>query len=244
MPPPSAPEEEHVFPDRHRSHLSGDESSALVESVQTWRYSVDARQYGFFLAKKVRKYGRRVVPEHGTAECEDLPEYRRPETPGSPTSSLDFSWKVDSLSKYDEGFFDSVHRDDRFVGFADPSTYESYPGWMLRNLLVLIRQRWHLQKVQILCYRDIQSRRHEANTTILRLEMEATSKEGQAAASTETSSGTNPTPPKITGWERNAAGKVTSKIANLGEYMDPKRYVSYRCSRKTDFLDWLIKRLI
>lgn len=33
--------------------------------------------------------------------------------------------------------------------------------------------------------------------------------------------------PKVTGWERNSAGKVVSRVANLGEYMDPQRSVTF-----------------
>lgn len=39
------------------NRLGGRESTPLVEAVQTWKYSVDARQHGFFLAKKLRKVG-------------------------------------------------------------------------------------------------------------------------------------------------------------------------------------------
>src|SRR3989440_5978207 len=34
------------------------ETTALVDKVQTWRYSVDNRQHGFFLAKKNRRLQR------------------------------------------------------------------------------------------------------------------------------------------------------------------------------------------
>src|SRR5215471_5266139 len=33
-------------------NLTGFESTTLVDAVQTWRYGVDARQHGFFLARK------------------------------------------------------------------------------------------------------------------------------------------------------------------------------------------------
>ena len=217
-PPPTADEGEHVYPDRSRATLTSDETTSLVECVQTWRYSVDARQYGFFLVKKLRKYTKRASGDYGNSSTyrDEATESHRSTPPISPGLSMDFSWKVDSLSKYDEGFFDGTHRHDRFICFADPSTYQEYPGWMLRNLLVLVRKRWHLQRIQILCYRDTQSRRHEAKSTILHLELDHPTI-GATAVSTDSEM------PKITGWERNATGKVTSKIANLGEYMDPQR---------------------
>lgn len=198
--------------------LTSPETAALVERVQTWRYSVDARQYGFFIAKKVRHRVAAKSPVASEQSDSGLESGHRSTTPETPNNPLGYSWEVGSLADYHDGFFDGVYPQDRYVCFADPSTYPTYPGWILRNLLVLIRRRWQLQKVQILCYRDIHARRDEAQSIILRLE---------ASDIDTTVSGAEPTPPdmpKVTGWERNAAGKVTSKIANLGEYMDPKRY--------------------
>ena len=184
--------------------LKSDETTALVEAVQTWRYRVDARQYGFFLAKKVPQRKRYST---------DSADEQRPKTPGATESSLDFSWEIGVLADYEQDFFHSVAPNDRFVCFADPSTYHQYPGWMLRNLLILIRKRWRLRKVQILCYRDVQSRRDDARSLILKLET------GHDAIGEGHSEPT----PKITGWERNNDGKFTNKVANLGEYMDPQR---------------------
>ena len=142
-------------------------------------------------------------------------------TPDTPKDPLGYSWEVGSLADYHNGFFDGVYSEDRYVCFADPSTYPTYPGWILRNLLVLIRRRWQLQKVQILCYRDIHARRDEAQSIILTLEASDIDTPISAPSRAESNP---PAMPKVTGWERNAAGKVTSKIANLGEYMDPQRY--------------------
>ena len=184
--------------------LTSSEATALVDAVQTWRYSVDVRQYGFFLAKKKH---RALHPDS------DDGADRRPTTPGSQTAFLDFEWIIGSLASYEEGFFKGAEPEDQFVCFADPSNYETYPGWMLRNLLVLVRRRWNLDKVQILCYRDIQTQRHEARSRVLHLKLgEPIS---NAAFSDEM--------PKVTGWERSGTGKVISKVANLGEYMDPQR---------------------
>ena len=199
-------------------HLTGVESTALVDCVQTWRYRVDARQHGFFIAKKRRDHIAAKPREDHDAQQESGHRSTTPETDGN---NLGFYWEVGSLANYHDGFFDGIPPEDRYICFADPSTYATYPGWMLRNLLVLIRKRWQVQKVQILCYRDIQARRDEARSIILRLEASDTN--------TPVITGSNEDSailemPKITGWERNAAGKVTSKIANLGEHMDPQRY--------------------
>lgn len=198
--------------------MTGQETAALVDCVQTWRYRVDARQHGFFLAKKQQndpstiEPGRNQLPEIRMKNDED--SEKRPCTPGTSGHKLGFHWCVGSLTEYESGFFHGMSQEDQFVCFADPSTYANYPGWMLRNLLVLIRRRWKLDRVQILCYRDIQARRDDAKSVVLRLECG----EVRAVSSSEM--------PKVTGWERNISGKVTSRVANLGEYMDPQRYVA------------------
>ena len=216
-------EEDDVSEDVARSeedlvtHMSGTETAALVDAVQTWRYRVDSRQHGFFLAKKQRGEGF-AIDSRTTAE-EDSSQ--RPITPGTPGEKLGFTWSIGALTDYEQGFFDGTPQEDRYVCFTDPSTYPKYPGWMLRNLLVLIRRRWKLNEVQILCYRDVHSHRDDAKSIILSLRLEG--------STPPTGSGTDaPTSlemPKVTGWERNSAGKVVSRVANLGEYMDPQRYL-------------------
>ncbi len=187
------------FSESRPARLSGAETSSLVEKVQTWRYGVDARQHGFFLAKRRR-----------------LPSSEANHSVGS-----DICWDIAPLGRYDSGFFDDAQPEDRFVAFVDPSTYTQNPGWMLRNLLVLIRQRWKLDQVQILCYRDVQSRRDEPRSIILQLR----AGESTSASSVPNSDGVAGMPqmPKTTGWERNKEGKLASKVANLGDYLDPRR---------------------
>ncbi|KAL8923802.1 MAG: hypothetical protein Q9172_002983 [Xanthocarpia lactea] len=213
-------------------HLSGIESTALVESVQTWRYAVDARQYGFFLAKRVRKLS--------SDEADDGASGNRPQsratTPEASTYNLDYYWVVGSLAKYEAGFFDGVEPIDQFICFADPSTYKEYPGWMLRNLLVLIDQRWGLNKVQILCYRDIQPQREDARSMILGLVRD------ERSESSTTVDRVTPVQdlPRVSGWERSATGKISSKVANLGEYMNPQRLADQAVDLNLKLIKWRI----
>lgn len=91
--------------------------------------------------------------------------------PITPTvDELGFRWAVGSLSSYENGFFEHVEPEDRFVCFADPSNYATNPGWMLRNYLILVRQRWHLDEVQIMCYRDTHARREHPSSLIMTLQ--------------------------------------------------------------------------
>ncbi|KAK2800332.1 Autophagy protein 7 [Emmonsiellopsis sp. PD_5] len=202
-------------------HLTADESTALVEAVQTWRYGVDARQHGFFLAKKDRH------PANASPSDVQGGGERRNNQPLSPRGEeLGFSWKISSLSGFETDFFSHTKFEDRFICFADPSNYPDAPGWMLRNLLVLVRQRWNLHEVQILRYRDVQSRRDQGRSIIIRLKSEPTRPEVAM--------------PKVTGWERNASGKLTGRITNLAENMDPKRLADQSVDLNLKLMKWRI----
>lgn len=194
------------------SQLIGKETTALADEVGTWRYATDKREHGFFLAKKV------PLPSS---------ESPRPPTPGASGDELDYKWIVGSLRKFESGFFDGVPMENQFVAFVDPSTYPENPGWMLRNLLVLIKRRFKLNKVQILCYRDIHSRRHEARSRIIVLETE-----GQAAETDVM--------PKVTGWERNSNQKLSPKTTNLAQYMDPSHLADQAVDLNLKLMKWRI----
>lgn len=187
----------------------GQDSTALVDEVGTWRYSTDAREHGFFLAKKDRS--------PTTIESDD---------PGTPGNELGYRWVVGSLRDFETGFFDGINVEDQYVAFVDPSTYPDYPGWMLRNLLVLIRRRYKLNRVQILSYRDVQSKRHEARSRIFVLE----TTEGNASNDM----------PKTTGWERNSLGKLTHKVTNLSQYMDPSQLADQSVDLNLKLMKWRI----
>lgn len=195
--------------------LNGKDTTALTDVMGTWKYSTDPREHGFFLAKRVRP--------------SNLPNPA--DRPGSPDLSevdddLGYKWDIGSLRQFETGFFYGVHEKDQFVSFVDPSTYEDNPGWMLRNLLVLVRQRFKLDKVQILCYRDTQARRHEARSRILVLE--------------STPKATMTEMPKVTGWERNAIGKLSPKTTDLKKYMDPQELANSAVDLNLKLMKWRI----
>ncbi|KID87862.1 E1-like activating enzyme [Metarhizium guizhouense ARSEF 977] len=187
--------------------FTADESTELVDRVGTWRYSVDSRQHGFFLAKKVR--GQEM-------QTEDM----------EGSNSIGFRWEVSTLGSFEEGFFNDIPEEDRYVAFADPSTYAEGPGWPLRNLLVLIRQRFRASRAKILCYRDTWARRHEARSVVLPIEMDPveTMEMGEM--------------PKVTGWERSRNGKLQAQQANLADYMDPTRLADSSVDLNLKLMKW------
>lgn len=188
--------------------LNSDETTALMDRVGTWRYIVDKREHGFFLAKKI--WGEKP---------KDLNEH-------DPAIKIPYRWEVASLRSFEDGFFDGVAEEDRFVTFLDPSTFSDGPSWPLRNLLILIRHRFRLSKINILCFRDEWSRRHEAKSIIIPITMDPV--EDMEIKEM----------PKVTGWERAKNGKLQAQLANLGEYMDPNRLADSSVDLNLKLMKW------
>lgn len=191
-------------------HLTADESTALVDRVGTWRYEKDSREHGFFLAKKIRGQEPDSVDDTDVAQ------------------RLPYKWEVGSLRDFEDGFFNEIPEEDQYVAFADPSTYPEGPGWPLRNFLVLIRQRFRLRKVKVICFRDTWARRHEARSVILPIEMDPV--ESMECAEM----------PKVTGWERSRNGKLQAQQVNLGEYMDPTKLADSSVDLNLKLMRWRI----
>jgi ubiquitin-like modifier-activating enzyme ATG7 len=148
---------------------------------------------------------------------------------------LGFRWEASSLREFETGFFQNVEEEDQYIGFVDPSTYPENPGWMLRNLLVLIRSRYRLSKVKILCYRDVHSKRHEPRSIVLNLA--STQPESAVDESTEASS---PALPRVTGWERNSQGKLSAKMTDLSLYMNPRQLADQSVDLNLKLMKWRI----
>lgn len=212
--------------------MTPEETTSLVDKVQTWRYAVDNRQHGFFLAKKNRRLQREYSRE------DDI-ESHWPITPKSPTQHLGYTWQISSLSSYETGFFEGEYSEDCYVCFADPSNYAepAAPGWVLRNLLVLIRQRWKRDRIQILCYRDVQAHRDAARSVVFDLELSRTAKKSKD----KSESGTDgEAMPRVVGWERNAYGKLAGRLADLTEYMDPLKLADQSVDLNLKLMKWRI----
>ncbi|KEF51571.1 autophagy-like protein 7 [Exophiala aquamarina CBS 119918] len=223
------------------ARLNSIESTTLVDKVMTWKYGVDSRQHGFFIVRKERTRSQ-------NAEDEEFGP-TSPQTPLTPSENLGYIWTVGSLSSYETGFFDGVEPEDRYVCFADPSNYSdpAAPGWMLRNLLVLVGQRWKIDKVQILAYRETQMRRDAARSIIFTMQVSKERKLPPQSSSSAaeppplaTAASQIPPTPKVVGWERNAQGKLTGRLADLTEYMDPKKLADSSVDLNLKLMKWRI----
>src|SRR5690606_27132819 len=116
--------------------------------------------------------------------------------------------------------------EDQYVAFVDPSTHSEGLGWPLRNLLVLIRQRFRLRRARLLCYRDIWSRRHEARSVILPIELDAVEKMEMTDM------------PNVSGWERSRNGKMQARQMDLSALMDPSRLADSSVDLNLKLMKW------
>uniref|UniRef100_H3A244 Ubiquitin-like modifier-activating enzyme ATG7 n=1 Tax=Latimeria chalumnae TaxID=7897 RepID=H3A244_LATCH len=103
------------------------------------------------------------------------------------------------------------------VGVYDPCTLSQYPGWPLRNLLILIAYKctqWttvYYHTLEVLCFRDrtMQGVRDIKHSIIFEIKLPRMAE--------------SPGCPKCVGWEKNQKGGMGPRIVNLSECMDPKR---------------------
>ncbi|KAF8447073.1 autophagy ubiquitin-activating enzyme ApgG [Kalaharituber pfeilii] len=202
-----------IEPGKKIKQLTPEHSTALYDKLSTWRYSVDTRQHGFFLVKRIK---------------EDEGE-----------ESSDEGWRVGALGDYEQGFFESKNGEEiteRLVGFTDPSTETENPGWPLRNLLVLARKRWGLRKVRVLCYKETQATRDMPRSFILPLAVVGDHVEVNGEASLLSKA----LPKVASGWERNEDGKLATKVANLGQTMDPIKLAETQVDLNNKLMKWRI----
>ncbi|XP_067907947.1 ubiquitin-like modifier-activating enzyme ATG7 isoform X2 [Heterodontus francisci] len=114
------------------------------------------------------------------------------------------------------------------VGVYDPCTLTQYPGWPLRNFLILIAYNWgsFLDSLEVLCFRDrtMQGVRDTQHSIIFEVKLP------QMASVTDC--------PKCVGWEKNQKGSLGPRMVNLSECMDPKRLAESSVDLNLKLMRW------
>uniref|UniRef100_A0A2K6T6E4 Ubiquitin-like modifier-activating enzyme ATG7 n=1 Tax=Saimiri boliviensis boliviensis TaxID=39432 RepID=A0A2K6T6E4_SAIBB len=132
-----------------------------------------------------------------------------------------------SLLKCYSDFFQG-QRTKITIGVYDPCNLAQYPGWPLRNFLVLAAHRWSssFQSVEVLCFRDrtMQGARDVAHSIIFEVKLP------EMAFS--------PDCPKAVGWEKNQKGGMGPRMVNLSECMDPKRLAESSVDLNLKLMCW------
>uniref|UniRef100_A0A665UFK5 Ubiquitin-like modifier-activating enzyme ATG7 n=1 Tax=Echeneis naucrates TaxID=173247 RepID=A0A665UFK5_ECHNA len=126
------------------------------------------------------------------------------------------------------GDWDTFFTDNKkvTVGVYDPCTLSQHPGWPLRNLLVLLANRWgsKLDTVEVLCFRDrtLQGSRSIQHSVIFQVKLPNLSDMC----------------PKSVGWEKNSKGAMGPRMVNLSECMDPKRLAESSVDLNLKLMRW------
>ncbi|XP_076972657.1 ubiquitin-like modifier-activating enzyme ATG7 isoform X4 [Tamandua tetradactyla] len=132
-----------------------------------------------------------------------------------------------SLLKHCSDFFQG-QRTKITVGVYDPCNLAQYPGWPLRNFLVLAAHRWSssFQAVEVLCFRDrtLQGARDSTHSILFEVKLP------EMAFS--------PDCPKAVGWEKNQKGGMGPRMVNLSECMDPKRLAESSVDLNLKLMCW------
>ena len=131
------------------------------------------------------------------------------------------------ITSYDT-FFANTPPTERIIGFVDPSALPQNPGWPLRNLLAYIRHHFGSESfapgwtdvaedefsIKVLCLRDTEVPTANGLGWKSKIGVVSVKKEAPGA------SGEKPT---AVGWEKNPAGKIAPRVADLAPMMDPRR---------------------
>lgn len=133
----------------------------------------------------------------------------------------DGTWKAGSLREYEEGFTKGDEVSDTLLGFVDPSSDGQYPGWVLRNLLILVRKRWGLQKLRVLSLRDTVPFVPGNSSKSLIFTVTTSAGQDPSVALQDLTLG-DELPKVVAGWEKNGK-KLNIKVADLGTSMDPNQ---------------------
>ncbi|KAG0331401.1 Autophagy protein 7 [Podila humilis] len=123
-----------------------------------------------------------------------------------------------------ETFYAGCSDDQIIVGFADPSSLDSHPGWPLRNLLALLQHQRKRTNVKVLCLREVPGKGDISSSKLLVAKLESYTQ------ITET--------PKAVGWEKNAQGKAGPRLADLAPLMDPARLADTAVDLNLKLMRW------
>ncbi|XP_041130134.1 ubiquitin-like modifier-activating enzyme ATG7 [Polyodon spathula] len=138
---------------------------------------------------------------------------------------MDDSVSLSPLGKWNDFFKDQKKVT---VGVYDPCTLSQYPGWPLRNLLILVACKWgdDLDSIEVLCFRDrtMQGVRTTKHSIFFELKLP------KLTAGSEC--------PKSVGWEKNQKGSMGPRMVNLSECMDPKRLAESSVDLNLKLMRW------
>ncbi|KAI9338523.1 hypothetical protein BDR26DRAFT_838181 [Obelidium mucronatum] len=148
--------------------------------------------------------------------------------PSNPTSSV----ILGKLADWDT-FWKDVPAEEWTIAFVDPSNLPNNPGWPLRNFLILLKHRFKLDFVNIICYREGQLNRDSASTPPSSSLYIKVNLPGSLP-------GWRYMCPKSVGWEKNSTGKLGARLVDLAPMMDPTRLAETAVDLNLKLMRWRI----
>lgn len=124
-----------------------------------------------------------------------------------------------------EGFDEESH----ILGFADPSQFQEYPGWPLRNLLALLailKPQLLSKGIKIMCLR--QKAELGGELTIGESKFLEVSSNAKIELNTL----------KVTGWEKNEKNQFAPRFANMKSSMDPRALAESSVDLNLKLMKW------
>ncbi|KAJ3061044.1 Autophagy protein 7, partial [Podochytrium sp. JEL0797] len=124
-----------------------------------------------------------------------------------------------------ESFWTGIPASERTIAFVDPSNLSQNPGWPLRNALMLLKRRFNIDTLNVVCYREGAGAGPGESLYIqigMRGELDAT------------------TCPKSVGWEKNSTGKLGARLVDLAPMMDPTRLAETAVDLNLKLMRWRI----
>ncbi|KAJ1778625.1 Autophagy protein 7, partial [Coemansia sp. RSA 1824] len=129
-------------------------------------------------------------------------------------SNVDNPWRVGPLSEWSEIYGSDKAEDGgiALLGFVDPSSHSTRPGWPLRNMLTWLRHcHPEATNVNILCFRDtalLAGGTVDSATLVQQCESIVVRVNVTPVASLTSEC-------QVSGWERNEKQKLVPRIVNL-----------------------------
>ncbi|KAJ2382858.1 Autophagy protein 7, partial [Coemansia sp. RSA 2559] len=139
-------------------------------------------------------------------------------------------WGIYSLEEWDRAFVGD--NGTAMVGFIDPSSHATRPGWPLRNLLAWVRYSHpEVAKLKVLCFRDAALSSGDSET--LGQQSESIVIEVQVTPAAELKAEN-----QVSGWERNEKQKLAPRVVNLSSTMNPVHLAEAALDLNLQLMRW------
>ncbi|KAN0032972.1 hypothetical protein ACTA71_011179 [Dictyostelium dimigraforme] len=123
------------------------------------------------------------------------------------------------------------------VGFCDPCSLPSNPGWPLRNFLIYLSVKYPtLKKLKVLCYRGNNSGNHNILLSLELPSMSELIEEKQQQQQQQDGQWNG----KSVGWEKDTNGKIAPRFISLSSTMDPLKLAEQSVDLNLKLMRWRV----